>query len=97
MAGSINGTPGSDSMTFNDPWDVTFDPVGNMYVVDRFNDRVQLFRAGEKNGTTTAGVTNSFGTSSIKFDEPISVALDSQLNLYVADLWNDRIQKHFRY
>ena len=97
MAGSINGTPGSSSMTFNGPWDVTFDPMGNMYVADRFNDRVQFFQVGEKNGTTIAGVTNSPGTASTKFDEPISVVLDSQLNLYVADLWNDRIQKFSRY
>ena len=97
MAGNFNGTPGSDSLTFEGPWDVTFDPLGNMYVADRFNHRVQFFRPGEMNGTTIAGATNLVGTSATRFNEPISVAVDSQLDVYVADLWNNRVQKFSRY
>ena len=97
MAGNFNGTPGSDSLTFEGPWDVTFDPLGNMYVADRFNHRVQFFRPGEMNRTTIAGVTNSVGNLATKLNQPLSVALDSQLSLYVADSLNNRIQKYFRY
>jgi DNA-binding beta-propeller fold protein YncE len=49
------------------------------------------------NGTTIAGVTGQSGISSTKLNQPYSVALDSQLNLYVADTGNNRIQTFLRY
>ncbi len=97
VAGDINGASGSGSNTLNNPWDVTLDPMGNIYVADRYNSRIQFFLAGVTNGTTIAGVSGVSGSSSTKFSQPLSVALDSQLNLYVADAGNDRIQQFIRY
>ncbi len=96
-AGSINGSSGSGSTTFYNPWDVTLDSVGNMYVADRYNQRIQLFLAGQSNGTTIAGATGSYGTSSTLLDEPLSVALDSYFNVYAADSQNSRVQKFSYY
>jgi hypothetical protein len=97
VAGDINGSSGNGSMTLNNPWDVTLDPIGNVYVADRYNNRIQFFLAGQLNGTTIAGVTGVSGGGSQYLDEPLGVALDNQLNLYVADANNDRVQKFVRY
>lgn len=97
VAGNINGSSGSGSTALYNPWDVTLDPMGNIYVADRYNNRIQLFLAGEMNGTTIAGVTGVSGGSSTEFNGPLSVALDSQLNLYVADSSNNRVQQFIRY
>ncbi|CAF3479516.1 unnamed protein product [Rotaria sp. Silwood1] len=51
-AGNINGTAGTSSTHLKSPTDVTLDPMGNMYVVDRNNQRIQFFPVDETNGTT---------------------------------------------
>lgn len=97
IAGSINGTSSTSSAYLDDPTDVTFDPMGNMYVVDRTNHRIQLFLTGQSNGITIAGVTSTTGSSSAYFSGPSSLILDNQLNLYVTDRGNHRVQKFLRY
>jgi DNA-binding beta-propeller fold protein YncE len=97
VAGDINGGSGGTSTTLFGPWDVTLDPMGNVYIADRFNCRIQLFLSGQINGTTIAGVTGSCSGGSTTLNEPISVVLDGQLNLYVADLESARIQKFAHY
>ncbi len=97
VAGNINGSAGSGSTALNAPWGVKLDPMGNIYVAERYNYRIQFFLAGQMNGTTIVGVTGVSGSSATTLSEPLSVALDSQLNLYVSDLNNARIQKFIRY
>ena len=97
VLGDINGIAGSGSMSLNSPWDVIADPYGNIYVADRYNQRVQYFLANERNGTTIAGATGLSGTAANRLSEPLSIALDSQLNLYVSDSANNRIQRFARY
>ncbi|CAF4896254.1 unnamed protein product, partial [Rotaria sp. Silwood1] len=96
-AGNINGTAGTSSTHLKSPTDVTLDPMGNMYVVDRNNQRIQFFPVGETNGTTILGTTGITGSNSTLFDTPSSIILDNQLNLYVVDRYNHRIQKFLRY
>jgi len=79
------------------PTHVTFDPMGNMYVADRNNQRIQLFMNGETEGITIAGVTGITGSNSILLNQPWSIELDNQFNLYVADSSNNRIKKFVRY
>jgi hypothetical protein len=97
VAGTMNGSYGSGSTTLNNPWDVRLDPMGNIYVADRNNDRIQFFLPGQMNGTTIAGVTGQSTTSSTNLNQPLGIALDSQLNLYVSDTYNNRVQKFLRY
>jgi sugar lactone lactonase YvrE len=97
LAGTMFGVSGFTSTTLSTPSDVTFDSYGNMYVADSSNNRIQFFLSGQSNATTIAGTSGSAGTSSVQMDSPQSVALDSQLNLYVADMGNDRVQKFLRY
>ena len=75
---------------------VTLDSAGNVYVADTDNHRIQLFLAGQSNGTTIAGVTGVSGNGADQFSSPRSLVLDSQLNLYVADTANNRVQKFTR-
>lgn len=97
IAGSITGSFGSGPTLLRFPWDFTFDSMGNIYVADRANHRIQFFLAGKLNATTIAGETAQSGNSSTRLNRPLSLALDSQLNLYVADTFNNRIQKFVRY
>ncbi|CAF1164248.1 unnamed protein product [Rotaria sordida] len=96
-AGNSSGFSGATSTDLNSPLEATFDPMGNMYVADRNNHRIQFFHDGQLNGTTIAGITNVSGNNATTLNWPRSVRLDSQLNLYVADSNNHRIQKFLRY
>jgi DNA-binding beta-propeller fold protein YncE len=71
--------------------------MGNMYVADAFNYCIQFYYAGQSNSTIIAGIPGSAGNSTATLSRPLSVALDSQLNLYVADSYNHRVQKFLRY
>jgi DNA-binding beta-propeller fold protein YncE len=97
MAGSINGSTGSTSTLLSSPTDVTFDPMGNMYVADNGNHRIQLIMAGQSDGITIAGIPGVSGSNLTMLNAPYSVELDNQLNLYVSDALNQRIQKFVRY
>ena len=93
VAGSISGSSGNTTTLLNYPVGVTLDSVGNVYVADRDNHRIQFFLAGQSIGRTIAGVTNTPGNSSTLLNSPYSMVLDGQLNLYVTDSYNHRIQE----
>ena len=97
MVGDMNGIANSTSTTLRGPTDMILDPMGNMYVADRDNQRIQLFMSGEYVGKTIAGTTGVSGTNASLLKSAWCVKLDNQLNLYVADSSNHRIQKFLRY
>lgn len=97
VVGNMNGMVGANSTSFNCPVDMMYDPMGNLYVVDTGNNRIQFFPDGEIVGTTIAGITSVAGGNATTLSSPWAVRLDSQLNMYVADTNNHRIQKFFRY
>ena len=71
--------------------------MGNIYVADRDNRRIQFFSMRQSNGTTVAGITGVTGANASLFNNPVSVVLDTQLNLYVSETTNHRVQKFIRY
>ena len=97
VVGNINGTAGSTSTSLQSPVGVTMDPMGNIYVADSDNHRIQFFLAGQSNAITITGTTGVFGTNPNQLNCPYWVILDNQLNLYVSDTYNHRIQKFVRY
>ena len=97
IAGDTNGVFGTTPAKFNGPIEAAFDPMGNLYVADRNNHRIQFFYAGQLNATTIAGITGVNDTNATTLHAPWSLRLDSQLNLYVSDTSNHRIQKFLRY
>jgi DNA-binding beta-propeller fold protein YncE len=99
------GTEGSGNGQFDGPRGVAIDSLGNIFVADSQNDRIQefvLLRPPCPPGMTqiVAGVCFvtqwGFQGSGIgQFREPSGVAIDDssgRKHLYVADLGNDRIQ-----
>ena len=97
VAGGSGVVAGTAPNRFNYPLGVILDPMNNLYVADYGNHRVQFFLSGEMNGRTIAGFTGVNGNNASSLDSPGSVALDSQLNLYVNDVSNHRVQKFLRY
>ena len=97
--GDYNGTivAGNDSTSLNGPFGVSLDPMGNIYVADMPNHRIQFFRSGQFVGRTIAGITGVNGTNASVFNQPRWVTLDKQLNLYVCDTDNHRVQMFRRY
>ena len=97
---AVAGSPGAAGYTpflLSYPIIFTINYIGNLYVVNNRNHRIQLFLSGTVNGTTIAGVTGVGGNAPHLLNSPYDVALDSDLNLYVADFNNHRIQKFLRY
>jgi serpin B len=88
----VSGKYGSDNAHFGYPESVALDNSGNIYIVDRGNDRVQKFSSSGEY-LMTLGVSGKSGLDNSHFNTPVSLALDSSGNIYVADTYNHRIQK----
>ena len=97
IAGNLNASSGNSPSSLHNPFGLTVDPMGNLYVADRANIRVQFFLTGETEGRTIAGITGVTGSNSSLLDRPYGIILDNQLNVYVADTWGNRVQKFLRY
>ena len=96
IAGDAEGRFGSNSTLLRNPVGVKMDPMGNIYVADSNNHRIQLFMAGHSDAITIAG-NGTAGTSANQLRIPFWLLLDNQLNLYVSDTFNHRVQKFSRY
>ncbi|CAF4875588.1 unnamed protein product, partial [Rotaria socialis] len=80
VTGDINGMSGNSPTMLYCPYDVEVDYMGNIYVADSYNNRIQFFQAGSMNGTTIAGVTGVSGPDAYHLSYPVALKLDSQLN-----------------
>ena len=94
IAAGGNGL-GNDSNQFNGPRGIWFDSGNNMYVADYTNDRVQKFPPGSD--STSMGVTvaggNGTGSNANQFNKPYGVYLDRHDNLFVVDVYNNRVME----
>ena len=93
--GAINGV--GAAARFNQPWSVTIDPSGNLYVADGDNHAIRKITATGV-VTTLAGSLEVSGTadgqgSGARFNSPYGVTADRAGNLYVADGNNHTIRK----
>jgi hypothetical protein len=70
------------------PWGITVDELGDVYVVDWRNDRVQKFNSeGE-----FIFAFGKAGSGDGEFNRPTDVAVDEHGDIYVADCGNNRVQ-----
>ncbi len=87
--------PGIWAGNFNYPTDVALGPDGSIYVADGYNDRVQVFsRDGEfshKWGGPFA--MDIYGPFKGWFATVTGITVDKTGNIFVADFYNNRIQK----
>ncbi|HYW69980.1 MAG TPA: tandem-95 repeat protein, partial [Pyrinomonadaceae bacterium] len=83
------GTAGSGDGQFAGPLGVAIDLVGNVYVVDSGNNRIQKFN------TSGTSITKwgAAGSGNGQFNNPAGIAVDPAGNVYVADTFNNRIQQ----
>ena len=86
-----NGTAAS----FNYPYGVAVDGLGNVYVPDFYNHKIRMIAPnGDVTtlaGTGSKGDTDANGTSA-SFNSPTGVAVDGSGNVYVADYDNHKIR-----
>ena len=79
---------GSGSDLLNQPAGIFVTIVGDLYVADCGNDRVQLFRSGEFNATTLIG---NGASGAIRLNYPTGVMVDGSGYLFIVDQGNNRI------
>ncbi|CAF2913308.1 unnamed protein product [Rotaria sp. Silwood2] len=103
METTIIGTTISNPL--HTSYHVTLDSSDSLYISDSDNHRVQKYLKGassetqiagstdQSKGKTVASVTGTSSNSANLLNTPFSVALDTQRNLYVADMANSRIQQ----
>jgi DNA-binding beta-propeller fold protein YncE len=83
----------------NGPFDVGFDPAGNLYFSDTFNHRIR--RIDGRTGIITtvagngkAGYSGDAGPAiAAAFNEPYGIAVDRSGNIYVADRHNHCVRR----
>lgn len=92
--GFVNGT--GAAAQFNQPYCITIDAAGNLYVGDRINHAIRKITAAgvvtTLAGSGSAGYTNGTGGAAM-FNEPLGVAADAAGNVYVADYINGALRK----
>jgi sugar lactone lactonase YvrE len=86
---------GSNS-TFNLPTVVTFDQTGNLFVVDRMNNKIRKITPNGE--VSTYAGTGAFGSNdgpanTATFTYPDGAVFDSQNNLFISDQSNHKIRK----
>ncbi len=94
-AGSADGI-GSDAR-FNSPHGVAVDSAGSVYVADSGNSTIRKITAAGV-VSTVAGLAGNSGSadgtgSTVRFNNPRGIAMDSAGNVYVADTDNHTIRK----
>lgn len=82
---------------FNAPWQIFFDPDGNLYVADANNHCIRKVSSDNKVETVvgmpgTKGWKDG-GKEDALFNEPRGVAVDKEGTVYIADYGNSRIRK----
>ena len=82
------GENGDNPGQFDGPTGLTFNTEGDLYVVDRGNNRVQIF---SPKGSYISSWGKE-GTEEGEFCNPWGISIDKQGNIYVADWGNNRVQ-----
>lgn len=94
---SGDGGPATDA-EINNPFDVTIDTSGNIYIADHGNNRIRMVNTtGIINTIAGNGTANYSGdggpATAAELKSPYGVAVDASNNIYIGDSFNQRIRK----
>ncbi len=95
----FNGDGGPATLAqLGGPQGLAIDSTGNLYIADTGNHRIRkVTTAGVISTVAGGGVAGFSGdggvATSAQLNTPMSVAVDSQGNLYIADTYNSRVRK----
>ncbi|CAF1065631.1 unnamed protein product [Adineta steineri] len=78
----------------NSPYGLIIDNWDQIFIVDTKNNRVMRWHEEDAKGSIVVGGNRFPGEESDELYVPIGVTFDVEGNLYVADSFNDRIQKY---
>ena len=98
--GQSGSADGVGSITrFHSPYGLAVDTTGNVFAIDRSNDSVRKITPAGVVSTFSgvpgfAGSTDGIGAAA-QFHQPVSIAVDSSTNIYVADFQNHTVRKIF--
>ena len=96
---SYSGDGGAaTNATLTDPYGVTVDSGGNLYIADYGNNRIRKVGTNGIITTVAGNGTNGYSgdggaATNATLSDPYGVTVDSGGNLYIADYFNNRIRK----
>ncbi|GAB3993632.1 hypothetical protein GCM10028807_29390 [Spirosoma daeguense] len=84
--------------SLNNPDGIAVDESGNLYVADRYNDRIRKVSSAGIISTIAGNGFGGFDADSglavnARLNNPTDITLDSLGNLYITDLFNNRLRK----
>ena len=86
--------------TFNLPYCIAFDTIGNLYIADEGNNTIRMVNTAGIISTFAGNGTYGFGgdgglasATTCSFKTPVNIALDKIGNMYICDKGNARIRK----
>ena len=88
-----NGS-GNTATTLNYPWGIHSIPsiTNDLYISNYWGGSVIRWTPGASSGTFVAGTPGVAGSNSTQLNGPMGLKIDSNLNMYVVDCLNNRVQ-----
>ena len=93
----------ANTALLNGPMGVTVDGLGNLYIADKFNERIRMVNTagtittiagnGLHGGWNVPGYGYGGPATAASLDYPVSIALDCSGNIYISDQGSETVRK----